>query len=382
MQVYLDNAAATSLDPEVLESMWPHMCNVYANPSAVHRQGRQAKVVLERARKTTAELLSVSPAEIYFTSGGTESNNLALQGMAAAAGVRHAITSPLEHQAVLRPLVALQKRGALMCHWVDVDTQGSVQHDHLERLLQKLERPVLVSLMHANNEIGNWNDLSQIGALCRSYDALLHTDAVQTIGHCPVQFKDKMAHCASGSAHKFHGPKGVGLLYVQSGTPIAASLLGGDQERGLRAGTESVAGAVGLSKALEIAYRDMEKNKSHILLLKKHAVDRLRSSIPGVQFLGKSATFAQSLHTILSIEVPFLGESAMLSFGLDIRGVSASSGSACGSGSLKTSHVLSALARPQDGRAAVRFSFSKHNTLQEVDFAVAQMATLCRASNS
>ena len=373
MAIYLDNAATTFIDPEVLEAMLPHMHAVCGSPSAVHSHGRKAKVAVEKARKQIASLLNASPSEIYFTSGGTEGNNMALRGHVMAAKTTHVITSAIEHHAVLRPLEELANAGHIQLHWVQLDAQGRLRHDHLAHLLQTCDN-ALVSLMHANNEIGNVNDIAQIGTLCQKYGATLHTDAVQTMGHYILDLQAVPVHLMVGSAHKLHGPKGVGLVYIRSGTKVAPLLHGGMQEQHMRGGTENVPGIVGFSKALEIAHRDMAKDRAYIQSLKDHMVRRLRAHIPGVSFNGVNDT-AMSLYTILSVNLPPSENHDMLVFNLDIQQISASVGSACSSGSTVGSHVLKALGTdPRSGN--VRFSFSKYNTTAEIDDVVTQLATL------
>ncbi len=374
MTVYLDNAATTPLAPEVLEDMLPYMRTVCGSPSSIHSHGREAKVAVERARKHVAALLNVSPSEIFFTSSGTESNNMALWGSVATLDIGHVITSPIEHHAVLRPLEKMAQAGLIQIHSVQVDAQGCLQYDHLEHLL-KMHGSALVSLMHANNEIGNFNDIAQIGALCQTYGAIFHTDAVQTIGHCMLDFQALPVHLAVGSAHKFHGPQGVGLIYIRGGTQVAPLIHGGAQERNMRGGTENVPGIVGLSKALAIAHRDMQKDRQYIQGLKDRMIQRLKACIPNVLFNGTSAHAEASLYTILSISLPPSDSHDMLVFNLDIRKISASVGSACASGSNVGSHVLQALGTDQR-RGTVRCSFSKYNTAEEVDYAVAQLDIL------
>ena len=378
MTVYLDNAATTALAPEVLEVMLPYMRTMCGSPSSIHSHGREAKVAIEKARKHVAALLHVSPSEIYFTSSGTESNNMALRGSVVASGIRHVITSPIEHHAVLRPLEKMAQAGQIQVHWVQIDAQGCLQYDHLERLLQTHEC-ALVSLMHANNEIGNFNDIAQIGTLCKTYGAIFHTDAVQTIGHCMLNFQTWPVHLATGSAHKFHGPKGVGLLYIRSGVQVAPLIDGGAQERNMRGGTENVPGIVGLGKALEIAHRDMQEDRQYVQGLKDRMIQRLQTRIPGVVFNGTSAHAEASLYTILSVSLPPSDSHDMLVFNLDIQKISASVGSACASGSHVGSHVLQALGTDQR-RGTVRCSFSKYNTAEEIDYVVEQLCMLGGAS--
>jgi cysteine desulfurase len=378
MVVYLDNAATTPLAPEALEAMLPYMHTVCGSPSSIHSHGRKAKVAIENARKHVATLLNASPSEIFFTSSGTEGNNMALWGSVKALSIRHVITSPLEHHAVLHPLEKMSQEGQIRLHWVQTDAKGRLQYDHLEHLL-KMHNRALVSLMHANNEIGNFNDIARIGALCHTFGAIFHTDAVQTMGRCVLDLQALPVHLAVGSAHKFHGPKGAGLIYIRGGMQVAPLIYGGAQERNMRGGTEHVPGIVGLSKALEASHRTMQEDRQYIQGLKDRAIQRLQACIPGVSFNGISHAEA-SLYTILSVSLPPSDSHDMLIFNLDIRKISASVGSACASGSHVGSHVLKALGADQ-GRGTVRLSFSKYNTAEEVDYAVEQLEMLSKTSN-
>ncbi len=374
MKVFFDNAATTRLDPEVLDAMMPFLTEQFGNPSSIHAHGRSVRSAIERARKTVAELLNAAPAEIFFTSGGTEADNTAIRSSIETLGLTYAITSPVEHHAVLHTLQHLDKHGKIELSMVRLDEKGSVDLAHLEELLRTKPRS-LVSLMHGNNEIGNLLDLQAVGALCAEHDAILHSDTVQTMGHYPHDLQELTAHFIVGAAHKFHGPKGVGFLYVRPGTKIDPFLFGGAQERNMRGGTENVYGIVGLAKALEIAYRDMDSHRRHIEELKKYLIAQLRANIEGVIFNGASADFENSLYTVLSVGLPPSELNDMLLFNLDIAGISASGGSACSSGSNVGSHVLGALdVNPERGN--VRFSFGKYNTKAEVDYAVSTLVGL------
>ena len=376
MYAYFDNAATTPLDPEVLEAMLPYLSQHYGNPSSLHGPGRQVRAAIETARKTVAGLLNASPAEISFTSGGTEADNYAAFGSIRTLGLTHAITSPLEHHAVLHPLQALAKTGDISLSYLRHDAHGRLDLAHLEELLATNPRS-FVSLMHANNEIGNLNDIAAIGALCAAHDAVFHSDTVQTMGHYALDAQALQAQFLVGAAHKFHGPKGVGFLYCRSGMQFAPFIHGGSQERNVRAGTENVYGIVGLAKALDIACRDMAAHRQHVLALKTRFREKLTAEIDDVRFNGCSALADESLYTVLSVSLPPSDISEMLLFNLDINKVAASGGSACTSGAQTGSHVLDALGCAAD-RPTVRFSMSKMNTEAEVDFAVAQLAKLYR----
>ncbi len=374
--VYFDNAATTPLDPEVLEAMLPFLTQHYGNPSSLHGPGRQVRAAIENARKTVAHLIGASPAEISFTSGGTEADNYAIFGSVRTLGLKQAITSPLEHHAVLHPLQALAKAGELELHYLRHDEQGALDLAHLEELLATGPR-ALVSLMHANNEIGNLNDIAAIGEICARHEAIFHSDTVQTMAHYRHDVQQLKNHFLVGSAHKFHGPKGIGFIYTRSGVQVSPLIYGGSQERNVRSGTENVAGIVGLAKAMEVSIRDLAAHQVHVQALKDRFIVKLREEIADVQFNGLSEVADKSLYTVLSVSLPPSAISEMLLFNLDISKVAASGGSACTSGAQTGSHVLEALGAGSE-RATVRFSMSKLNTEAEVDYAVATLAKLYR----
>lgn len=374
MTVYLDNAATTPLDPLVLEAMLPYLREHYGNPSSVHAHGRATRSAIEQARKQVAELLGVTPGEICFTSGGTEADNAAIRGSIEGLALEHAITSPLEHHAVLHPLQELARRGRIALSYVATDEQGRVDLNHLEELLRTHDRS-FVSLMHGNNEIGNITDITQVGERCAAYDAVFHSDTVQTLAHYPLDLRETEVHSVAGAAHKFHGPKGVGLLYVSRAHQVGPLLWGGSQERGKRGGTENLYGIVGLAKALELAYARLDEHRQHVRSLKRRMIAQLRERVPGVRFNGQSAELDHSLYTVLNVSLPPTEASGMLLFNLDLHGISASGGSACASGATQGSHVLQALpVDPQ--RGTVRFSFSHLNTPEEIDYTVDKIAAL------
>jgi len=373
---YFDNAATTPLDSEVLEAMLPFLTQHHGNPSSLHGPGRQVRAAIENARKTVAHLINAAPAEISFTSGGTEADNYAAFGSIRTLGLKHAITSKLEHHAVLHPLQALATGGEIELHYLKHDAQGKFDLGHLAELLAAQPR-AFVSLMHANNEIGNLNDIAAIGALCARHDAVFHTDTVQTMGHYRHDVQQLKTHFLVGSAHKFHGPKGVGFLYTRSGTRVSPLIYGGAQERNVRSGTENVYGIVGLAKALEIAIRDLAAHQAHVQALKTRFIEKLRAEVDDVRFNGLSEHADQSLYTVLSVSLPPSPITEMLLFNLDIGKVAASGGSACSSGAQAGSHVLEALGADPE-RGTVRFSMSKMNTAAEVDYAVEQLAKLYR----
>lgn len=374
MQVYFDNAATTALDPRVVEAMVEIMESNYGNPSSIHAHGRQVKTIVERARKTVAGLLNTSPSEIFFTSGGTEADNTAIARGILDNGISHAITSPLEHHAVLHTLEALEQSGAVKLSLLNVDRLGRVDVRQLEQLLANNPR-TFVSLMHANNEIGTLTDIEYISALCKQYKSIFHSDTVQTMAHYVHDLTKLQIDFVTGSAHKFHGPKGVGFLYINHQTKITPFIYGGAQERNMRGGTENVYGIVGLAKALEIAYGEMGDHQRHIQGLKDYMIAQLKEHIPDVRFNGDT-TPENSLYTVLNVSFPCTDMADMMLFSLDIAGISASGGSACSSGSDIGSHVLQAIGA-DPGRPSVRFSFCKNNTREEIDFVVGKLKALC-----
>ena len=368
--IYLDNAATTRLDPDVLDAMLPLMTEQFGNPSSIHSHGRSVRTAIEKARKTVASLLNTSPAEIFFTSGGTEADNTAIRSSIETYGITHAITSPIEHHAVLHTLEHMAKQGTVRLSMAEVDEKGQVDLAHLEKLLRTFPRS-FVSLMQGNNEIGNLLDMNRVGELCRQHDAVFHSDTVQTMGHFRHDLQTLPVDFVVGAAHKFHGPKGVGFLYVNAKrADIQPFMYGGSQERNRRGGTENVYGIVGLARALEIAYRDMDDHRRHITALKTRMIAQLRDQLPDVRFNGGSADVENSLYTVLNVSLPASELSDMLLFSLDIARISASGGSACSSGSNVGSHVLAALPGLDQNRGYVRFSFGKYNTTDEIDYVV------------
>ncbi len=376
--VYLDNAATTPMDDRVIEAMLPFMRAHFGNPSSVHSHGREVRTAIEKARKKVAELLNASPSEIFFTSGGTEADNTALVCGVESHEIGHAITSPLEHHAVLHTLEMLAKKGKIQVSLLDVNEKGEINLQQLESLLQAHPKS-LVSLMQGNNEIGNLNDLERIGTLAHTYDAFFHSDTVQTMGHYAHDLSQLPVDALVAGAHKFHGPKGVGFLYVRKDKKIHPFIHGGAQERNMRGGTENVIGIIGLAKALEISLEELDAHRSHIEKIKGYFVEKLKQHIPGVAFNGCSADLDKSLYTVLNVSLPpSESNRGMLLFHLDLEGISASGGSACSSGATVGSHVLRALKHPAD-RDAVRFSFSRFTTLEEVDYTLEKLKGLYSA---
>lgn len=373
MKVYLDNAATTRLDDKVFDAMVPFMKEEYGNPSSIHAFGRKTRSAIEVARKTVAKLLNVSPSEIFFTSGGTEADNMAINQSIDTLGITHAITSKIEHHAVEHTLQILEKAGKVKLSWVNVDEKGNVDLNHLEELLKTNERS-LVSLMHANNEIGTLLPLERVGEICEKYDAVFHSDTVQTMGHYPMDLQKIKVHFVTCAAHKFHGPKGVGFLYIKHNIKIKPMILGGAQERNMRGGTECTQGIIGLAKALEICYEEMDEHIAHIQGLKNYMKEQLEKAIPGIEFNGETGN-ANSLYTVLNCRFPAHPDAEMMLFNLDIAGIAASGGSACSSGSNQGSHVLRGIGT-DTSRASIRFSFSKYNTKEEIDYTIEKLKAM------
>lgn len=372
-RIYFDNAATTQLDPQVLEAMMPYMTEKFGNPSSIYSYGRETRMAIETARKTVARILNAHPAEIFFTSGGTESSNTAIQASIRDLGCRHIITSPIEHHAVSHTVEYLDNMDLVKVSYVKLLPNGHINLENLEELLAASEEKTLVTLMHANNEIGNLLNMQAVGELCRLYNAIFHSDTVQTVGHFPFNLRDTPVHFITGAAHKFHGPKGVGLLYINENIRIKPYLHGGSQERNMRAGTENIYGIVGFAKALELATQNFEADSSHIGTLKYYMHEQLKKHIKGVGFNGD--VLGNSLYTVLSVSFPKTEKSEMILFNLDINNICASGGSACTSGAEQGSHVIRAI-NNNPNQVTVRFSFCKHNTKEEVDAVVEKLKGL------
>lgn len=368
-RIYFDNAATTPLDPVVLEAMMPYLTTHFGNPSSIYSYGRESRLAVENARKTVAKILNAHPAEIFFTSGGTESSNTAINAAIRDLGCKHIISSPIEHHATLHTVEHLHKGGVQLSQ-VKLLPNGHIDMAHLEELLAGSAEKCLVSLMHANNEIGNMIDIVAVGELCKKYDAIFHSDTVQTVGHFPFDLRNTHVHFINGAGHKFHGPKGVGILYVNENIRIKPYLHGGSQERNMRAGTENLYGIVGFAKALEMATGSYEKDSEYIQSLKVYMMEQLQQHIPGMGFNGDP--LGRSLYAVLSASFPKTEKSEMLLFNLDINNICASGGSACTSGADIGSYVIAAV-NPDPNRVTIRFSFSKHNTREEIDQVVAKL---------
>lgn len=375
MRVYLDNAATTPLAKEVLDAMLPYMTEHFGNPSSSHAFGRKTKTAIENARRSIARALNCTPGEIYFTSGGTEADNLAMHTAIRDLDCTHIITSAIEHSAVIKTAQGLHDAGKASLSLVNLLPNGHVDLEHLEFLLSTSPKS-FVSLMHGNNEIANLLPLETVGELCHRYGAVFHSDTVQTMGHYAFDLSKLHIHFINAAAHKFHGPKGVGFIYVNKDLKISPDITGGGQERGLRGGTENLYGIVGVGKALEIAYAHLEEHQLHVRSLKQYMASRLEEEIPGITFNGDSRS-DDSLYTVLNVTFPPTTNHDVLLFLLDLEGVACSGGSACSSGATKGSHVLEAIRALNNGRASLRFSFSRFTTKEEVDYAIRKIAELC-----
>lgn len=365
----MDNSATTPVDPDVLSAMTSVMAEDYGNPSSIHAEGRRARARIEEARKIVANTLNCSIGEIFFTSGGTEANNMALKNSVRDLGVKRIISSPLEHHCVLHSLDSIAAGGQARVEMVRIDEKGSVDLEDLRRLLAQRDDKTLVSLMHANNEIGNLLPFEEVAAICDEAGAYFHCDTVQTMGYYPIDLDKTKVSFLSGSAHKFYGPKGVGFVYICNDNIIKPYLDGGAQERNMRGGTENIYGIVGLAKALEKAVAEREARADHIRSLKAYFKKSLEAKYPDVMFNGDPET---GHYKVLSVSFPESDKGDLLLMNLDLNGIAASGGSACSSGIDVGSHVISHLS-PDSKRHTIRFSFSHHNTQEEIDTVVAKL---------
>ncbi len=371
-KAYFDNAATTSIRPEVVEKMVSVLNQDFGNPSSTHSYGRSAKNHIEQARKNIAKYLGAKSSEIIFTSGGTEADNLVINSAVRDLGIRHIITSRIEHHGVLHTIQEVASRTGIRVSYVEVQPNGALSYDHLETLLDASEEKTLVSLMHVNNEIGTILDIKRVGDLCTTYGALFHSDMVQSIGHYEVNVGQVSIDFIAVSAHKFHGPKGVGFAYIKQNTGLKPQIFGGEQERGYRAGTESVHNIVGMDEALRLAYENLETERAYILSLKHYFIKSLNEQIDNVKFNASCSDDDHSTYTLLNVCLPVSTDKAgILLFHLDINGIACSKGSACQSGSSKGSHVLTEILSDEDlEKPSLRFSFSKYNTTQEIDYVI------------
>lgn len=371
-KVYLDSAATTQMRPEVVEEMTSVMNDVYGNPSSTHSYGRDAKSLIETARKNIAAYLNVTAAEIIFTSGGTEADNLAIHSCVRDLGVERIITTRIEHHAVIYIVEYCQEKYGTEVVYLDLQDCGTPDYDHLEKTLSDTSKKTLVSLMHINNEIGNKLDIHRVGDLCKKYDALFHSDCVQSIGHYEMDFSELPVDFTAVSAHKFHGPKGIGFAFIRKGTGLRPIIVGGSQERGYRAGTESVHNIVGMDKALQMSYDNLDKERDYVKGLKDYFKTQLTTHIPEIKFNGNCGDHENSTYTLLNVCLPCPADkAAMLLFTMDLKGIACSKGSACQSGSQKGSHVLTNVLPNEDlNKPSLRFSFSVFNTKEELDYVV------------
>ena len=371
MKVYFDNAATTPLYPEVVEKITEVLSNTYGNPSSTHALGRGAKSLIEYSRKQIAKELNALPSEIIFTSGGTEADNFILHSCVRDLGVQVVISSLIEHHAVLHTLEVLAKEYPIQIVYVNLTERGDIDLQHLKNLLEQYtEKKVLVSLMHLNNEIGNILPLKEVAILCKEKGAYFHSDTVQSVGHYPINLQEIPIDFITASAHKFHGPKGVGFAFIRKGIALHGSIIGGEQEKGLRAGTEAIHNIVGMEVAFSLCYKKLEENTEKLKNLKQYFIHQLKHHFPEIVFNGTSESLEESSYTIVNVGFPTLQQQDnTLLFQLDLKGIACSKGSACQSGSVQVSHVLSAF-MPKEALQypSLRFSFSAFNTIEEVDF--------------
>jgi Cysteine sulfinate desulfinase/cysteine desulfurase and related enzymes len=375
MRIYLDNAATTPLLPEVIKTMTDVLTNTYGNPSSLHAEGRNARATIEEARKAVAKAIGASIGEIFFTSGGTESNNMALKCAVRDLGVKRVISSPIEHHCVLHSLERLEKTENIEVKLLPVNKNGRLDLKVLEEWLKESDKKTLVSLMHSNNEIGTMIDIDEVAEICHSHQAFFHTDTVQTIGYFPIDVSHEKISFLSGSAHKFHGPKGIGFIYINHENIINPFVDGGSQERNMRGGTENIVGIAGLAKALQYSINHMDDHKNHITSLKSYFKEKLSSEFSDIQFMGDEQGLNH--YKVLNVSFPPSPKAALLLLSLDIAGISASGGSACSSGAEKGSHVLAALNVAPD-RKNIRFSFSHLNTKEEIDQVIEKLKTILK----
>ena len=370
--VYLDNAATTQPRSEVISSMQQCLETAYGNPSSAHSFGRSCKTQVEKARKTIAKYINARPSEIIFTSGGTEADNMVLRGAVRDLGVETIITSEIEHHAVLHTVMQLQEEYDVSVKYIGLDKCGIPSLEHLENLLQEDNSKKLVTLMHVNNEVGNMTDVHAVAELCKKYDTLFHSDAVQSVGHWEWDVQKTPIDFLAASAHKFHGPKGVGFAYIRKDSGLKPLIFGGEQERGFRAGTEAFHNIVGLETALKLAYDNLEEERKYISELKYYFIDEVKKAFPEAKFNGGCETVEKSTYTLVNVCLPVDEDKAqILLFHLDINGIACSKGSACQSGSDSGSHVLNTILRKEDlKKPSLRFSFSKYNTKNDIDYVI------------
>lgn len=377
MKAYLDNAATTPVAPEVVDVISNFLRTEFGNPSSTHSFGRKVKTQIETARRSIAKHLNCEPGEIYFTSGGTEADNLAMNIAVRDMGCKRIITSKIEHSAIVKTAEKLQDEGKVSVHWVALTKDGSIDLNDLKNTLSDGVK-TYVTLMHGNNEIANILPLQEVAEMCVEHGALFHSDTVQTMGHFRFNLKETPIHFLNAAAHKYHGPKGVGFIFIRKNIPGFADITGGGQERGMRGGTENTASIMGMAKAMDIAFSEVEEHRAHVSELKQYMIAELKKRIPGIVFNGQSES-TDSLYTVLSTTFPPTKNNDMFLFLLDLEGIAASGGSACSSGATKGSHVLDGIDALREGQPAVRFSFSRYTTKEEIDYAVEKATEIFEA---
>lgn len=380
MRAYLDNAATTPVAPEVVDVMSNFLKTEFGNPSSTHSFGRKVKTQIETARRTIAKHLNCEPGEIYFTSGGTEADNLAMHIAVRDMGCTRIITSKIEHSAIVKTAEKLEEEGKVSVHWAALNADGSIDLNDLKKTLSDGVK-TYVTLMHGNNEIANLLPLQEVAEMCVEHGALFHSDTVQTMGHFRFNLKETPIHFINAAAHKYHGPKGVGFIFIRKNIPGFADITGGGQERGMRGGTENTGGIMGMTKAMDLAFSEIEEHHAHVSGLKQYMIAELKKRIPGIVFNGQSES-TESLYTVLSTTFPPTKNNDMFLFLLDLEGIAASGGSACSSGATKGSHVLDGIGALREGQPAVRFSFSRYTTKEEIDYAVEKATEIFEAGQN
>ena len=377
-KVYLDNAATTKVRDEVADSIAEVIKNEYGNPSSTHSYGRSSKSIVETSRKEIAALLNVSSSEIIFTSGGTEGDNMILRNCVKNLNVKHIVSSKIEHHAVTHTIDYLLTCNDIKITYVKIHSNGDIDYDDLESILESSSEKTLVSLMHINNELGNISNIKLISDLCKKYNALFHSDTVQSIGHYDLDFNKLQLDFFVASAHKFHGPKGVGFAFVRKNTKLGSFITGGMQEKGFRAGTESVHNIYGMSEALKISLKNLVNEKKYVTDIKNYFISKISNEIKGVKFNGTSGEADKSTYTLVNVLLPIDKKTGgLFMFKLDMKGIACSKGSACQSGSDNGSHVLNEILNKQDNEnISLRFSFSIFNTKKDIDYTILELKKL------
>ena len=376
--IYLDNAATTKVREEIVDTISSIIKNEYGNPSSTHSYGRSSKSLIESSRKEIADILNVKTSEIIFTSGGTEGDNMIIRNCVNNLGVSHIITTKIEHHAVTHTIDDLIESNNIKVSYVKVSKSGDVDLNNLEEILKRSDEKSLVSLMHINNEIGNITDIQLVSKICQKYNSLFHSDTVQSIGHYDLDFNELGLDFFVASAHKFHGPKGVGFAFVKKNTQLGSFITGGMQEKGFRAGTESVHNIYGMSEALKISLNNLSKEKQYVSEIKSYFISKISNEIENIKFNGNSADLSKSTYTLVNVLLPVDKKTGgLFMFKLDMKGIACSKGSACQSGSDNGSHVLNEIQNKEDNcKISLRFSFSIYNTKDEIDYTVKEIKNL------